>query len=767
MSLQFGQLALLPFLISTGISLGVGVYCWRRHAETGAMPYALVAFSQALWTFGYTLELASPSLEGKIFWDNFQFIGGVGWLMAFVAFALEYTGRRLSRPGLIYGLLAIPGMAIVLLAFTDPLHRLVRPQAWLVPGDPFSALLYDFTLPVWIWAIYSYSLILVCIILLAIKYVLSHPLYRTQVGFILAGNLMPLIGTVLTLTSKIQGPYRDVTPFTFAVGNLIVAWGLFRYRLFDVVPLAWDKVIENMSDAVIVVDAQNRVVNLNPTARRVTGLEDAAMIGQPTSQVFADWPEIVEQCQGVKEARAEMEVNTTIGPRYIELRIRPLYDQRNRFKGRVVLVRDITDQKRVEDELRKHRDHLEELVRERAAELIATNEQLHRQILERERLEEELRQSQKLEGIGRLAGGIAHDFNNLLTAINGFAELMQFQLAPDDPLQELVGKMLQSGQRAADLVRQLLAFSRKQIIQPQVLDLNQLVADLDKMLQRIIGEDIELRTNLAPNLGRVKADPTQMEQVIVNLAVNARDAMPIGGRLTLETANAVLDEDYVAGHLGVQPGEYILLAISDTGMGMSREVQAHLFEPFFTTKEVGKGTGLGLATVYGIVKQSGGDIWVYSEEGVGTTFKIYLPRAQEAAQPLPSRPMHTEMPLGWETILVVEDDAEVRDLARRVLHRQGYTVLEAGDGQQALWLAAGYSSPIHLLLSDVVMPGMSGVALAEELACARPDLKVLFMSGYSDEAVARHSTSEAGTPFLQKPFSPMALARQVRAALDG
>jgi signal transduction histidine kinase/DNA-binding response OmpR family regulator len=385
---------------------------------------------------------------------------------------------------------------------------------------------------------------------------------------------------------------------------------------------------------------------------------------------------------------------------------------------------------------------------------------------ERQRLEEQYHQAQKMEAVGQLTAGIAHDFNNLLTAINGFAELTQFELSPDDPLQKSLSKILDSGRRAADLVRQLLAFSRKQILEPKVLDLNQVVAETDMMLQRIIGEHIELKTSLAPGLWPVEVDPTQIGQVIVNLAVNAQDAMPKGGSLTIETANVVLDEDYVADHLGAEPGEYVLLSVSDTGIGMSREVKAHIFEPFFTTKERGRGTGLGLATVYGIVKQSGGHIWVYSEEEVGTTFKIYLPRAEGAARPLTRPEMREPLPGGEETILLVEDDAGVRDLARHVLQSQGYTLLEAENGQEALHLVARHPGVVHLLLTDVVMPGMSGRDLAEQLAQAHPNLKTLFMSGYADDMIAHHGVLDPGTPFLQKPFSLMALARKVRAVLD-
>lgn len=385
----------------------------------------------------------------------------------------------------------------------------------------------------------------------------------------------------------------------------------------------------------------------------------------------------------------------------------------------------------------------------------------------RQQLEEQYHQAQKMEAIGRLTTGIAHDFNNLLTTINGFASLIQGELRPDDPLYEMVDMVLRSGQRAGNLVRQLLAFSRKQLIQPQVLNLNTVVAEMDKMLRRIIGEDIDLKTVLSPDLGQVKVDVTQIEQVIVNLVINARDAMPEGGRLTIETANVVRDDNYVAGHLGTQPGKYVLLAISDTGCGMSQEIKTHIFEPFFTTKEVGKGTGLGLATVFGIVKQSGGDIWVYSEIGVGTTFKIYLPCVEAPPQPQVHPEMRPEMPRGCETILLVEDDAGVRELIRQVLPKLGYTLLEAVNGQDALWAITHYPDSIHLVLTDVVMPGLSGKALAEELSRSWPELKTLFMSGYTDEAIAHHGVLNPGVAFLQKPFTPMGLARKIRSVLDG
>jgi two-component system cell cycle sensor histidine kinase/response regulator CckA len=391
---------------------------------------------------------------------------------------------------------------------------------------------------------------------------------------------------------------------------------------------------------------------------------------------------------------------------------------------------------------------------------------VQRDVTRQLQLEEQYRQAQKMEAVGRLTAGIAHDFNNLLTAINGFAELARSKAAPGDPLAESLDKVLSSGWRAADLVRQLMAFSRKQLVDPEVLSLNAVVADVDKLLKRVIGEHIALKTTLAPDLWPVRVDSAQIEQVIVNLAVNARDAMPGGGHLTIETCNVALDEDYTARHFGVPPGQYVVLAVSDDGIGMSDEVKAHLFEPFFTTKAPGKGTGLGLATIFGIVRGSGGHVGCYSEEGQGTTIRVYLPRVPGVAPSAARRDEAGDLPRGSETILLVEDDASVRELAARALRQQGYTVLEAAGGAEALRLARERRQAIHLLLTDVVMPGLGGEVLAEQAVQVCPGLKVLFMSGYTDDAISHRGVLEPGVSFLQKPFGPLALARKVRAVLD-
>jgi PAS domain S-box-containing protein len=387
-------------------------------------------------------------------------------------------------------------------------------------------------------------------------------------------------------------------------------------------------------------------------------------------------------------------------------------------------------------------------------------------ITERKLLENQLQQSRRMEAIGRLAGGIAHDFNNLLTIINGYAEMALHRTGVSPEIKTDLQQIGNASERASVLVRQLLAFGRKQVLQPKSLDLNAIVEGLDKLLNRLMGAHIEMITLCGPDIGTVKADPSQIEQVIMNLVVNARDAMPNGGRLTIETSNVELDANYARDHATVKPGPYVMLAVSDTGIGMDQETQAHIFEPFYTTKGGSRGTGLGLSTVYGIVKQSGGYIWVYSEPGRGTTFKVYLPRVEEPVTKAPAVVEGRVDRKGTETILLVEDEKAVRDLARSILVGQGYSVLVAESAAHAEDLAANSSREIHLLLTDVVMPGVSGRELARRVTARRAKIRVLFMSGYTDNVIAKGGVLEAGVAFLQKPFTPRALTHKVREVLD-
>jgi two-component system cell cycle sensor histidine kinase/response regulator CckA len=401
--------------------------------------------------------------------------------------------------------------------------------------------------------------------------------------------------------------------------------------------------------------------------------------------------------------------------------------------ARLILVNDVTERRRAEEALRK--------------------------------TEEQLRQAQKMEAVGRLAGGVAHDFNNVLSVILSYCELLIGELKSGDPMADDIEEIRKAGKRAAELTKQLLTFSRQQVVDPRALDLKVILSNLDKMLRRILGEDVELVVLDCPSPARVLADQGHIEQVIMNLVVNARDAMPTGGKLTIETANVELDLDYVREHLGAQPGPHVMLAVTDTGGGMDRATQARIFEPFFTTKEIGKGTGLGLSIVLGIVQQSGGSIWVYSEQGKGTTFKVYLPRTDQVLGEL--RPLVEPASLeGSETILLVEDEEQLRTVAVSVLRRHGYQVIEARGGIEAMSAAEHYEGPIHLLLTDVVMPGMSGAELAARLIAGRLDIGILCMSGYTDDTVVRHGILGSGMAFLQKPITPDSLLRKVREVLD-
>jgi two-component system cell cycle sensor histidine kinase/response regulator CckA len=381
------------------------------------------------------------------------------------------------------------------------------------------------------------------------------------------------------------------------------------------------------------------------------------------------------------------------------------------------------------------------------------------------RSEEQLRQAQKMEAVGRLAGGIAHDFNNVLSVVLSYGEMLLMDLQPGEPMRESVEEIRKAAKRAADLTRQLLMFSRQQVVEPKVVDLNDVLAGLDKMLRRILGADVDLASLSTTPLGRVRVDPGSMEQVVMNLVVNARDAMPTGGKLTMETANVELDEAFVSDHYGVRPGHYVMLAVTDSGVGMDKATLGRVFEPFFTTKEKGKGTGLGLSTVFGIVQQAGGNIWVYSEPGKGTTFKIYLPRVDAEVEALRTT-MAPSTLRGSETILLVEDDDQVRAVARGILRKAGYQVLEASNAGEAQLAVERHRGTIHLLLTDVVMPQMSGPQLVKRLASARPEMKVLCMSGYTDDSIVRHGVLDSNVAYIQKPITPESLTSKVRAVLD-
>jgi PAS domain S-box-containing protein len=500
--------------------------------------------------------------------------------------------------------------------------------------------------------------------------------------------------------------------------------------------------VEQSSDVITIIERNGTVLYESPAVERVFGYSVADVLGRRLGEYVH--PDNLPEVRAVMarlcskpgmRGHAEFRLLHKDG-RYVDVEavMTNLLDDPN-VGGIVINSRNITERKQAEEALHDS--------------------------------EEQLRQSQKMEAVGQLAGGVAHDFNNLLAVIIGYSELLQTSTSPvlNEDAQRKVEEISKAGHRAAGLTRQLLAYSRKQVLQPKLLDLNTVVGDMDNMLKRLIGEDIEMRTILDPRLGIVKADPGQVEQVLLNLAVNARDAMPGGGKLTIETGNEVLDHQIMQSHGAIEPGRYVMLAISDSGIGMSEDVRSRIFEPFFTTKEIDKGTGLGLSTVYGIVKQSGGSIWVDSEPGQGTTFKVYLPCMDQIADIVEAATAPVDY-RGAETVLLVEDEDVVRQIANEMLLMNGYRVLQASHGNEALDVSLQHEGVIDLMVTDVVMPVMSGPELARRLALTRPDMRVLFMSGYTDEAIIHRGVQQDRTPFLQKPFTAEALGRKLREVIS-
>jgi two-component system cell cycle sensor histidine kinase/response regulator CckA len=506
-----------------------------------------------------------------------------------------------------------------------------------------------------------------------------------------------------------------------------------RQKAEDTLRKLWHAV-EQSADLVMITDRTGVIEYVNPAFETLTGYSAGELLGKTPRVLKSDqqsselYTELWQTILSGNVFRCTMANRKKSGDIFFaEKTITPLRDGEGRITHFISNDRDITDQRQ---------------------------------------LQNQLQQAQKMDAIGRLAGGVAHDFNNLLMVISSYAELMLDSLAPQHPLRRNVDEIQKASRRATDLTRQLLAFGRKQMQTLQLLDVNCMIEEIKKMLPRLIGEDIELEFVPGNKLGRVKADPVQIEQVLMNLAANARDAMPEGGRLVIETASVRLDEAYIQTHSIVPPGDYILLTVTDSGQGIAPEHLSHIFEPFYTTKKEGAGTGLGLATVYGIVKQNSGFIWVYTEPGLGTSFKIYLPRARDATV-VPQASLAAEgYSGGCETVLLAEDEPAVRQSAREFLTLNGYIVLEAKNGTDALAIAREYKGTIHLMISDVVMPQMGGARLAGELATERPEMKVLFVSGYAESTVQRHGAIDVTARFLQKPFSLRTLAHKIREILD-
>ena len=559
---------------------------------------------------------------------------------------------------------------------------------------------------------------------------------------LIAAQTFRATGATFLGVPPLAGNYRLAATVAILGGIALVGLAAVQYMFVRIMRRAQERyrgLFETVPDVIVSTNLRGTVTAANAAAYRLAGSGADDLVGQPLRHLLAGDEVSVglEHFRAARDGETRQFVIKVDGPdgspRWLECTCKAVRDGRE-IVGVLFVGRDITREKEDEAALR--------------------------------RSEEQLIQAQKMEAVGQLAGGLAHDFNNLVSVITGYCGFLRRDLAGDDARLSDIKEIQAAAESAASLTRQLLAFSRKQVLQPKIVNLNDSVEQLEHMLRRLIGAQIEIKTKLDPDLQLVKADPNQLDQVVMNLAVNARDAMPGGGELTLETENVLLDAEYARTHPGVRAGPHVLLCIRDNGIGMSAETQARIFEPFFTTKEPGMGTGLGLSTVYGIVRQSGGHIWVYSEEGLGTVFKLYFPVTEEAAAEPAAASIPDEALQGSETVLVVDDSDALRPVVTRILRQYGYAVVEAASGEEAARAAERQAGAIHLLLTDIVMPGMTGPQLARDLSRWHPGLRVLFMSGYAENAIVREGLRHPSAGFIEKPFSPETLAREVRRALD-
>jgi len=706
-------LRLLPLAIGPAILLPLAVYSFRHRRVRGAMWYTVLLLAIALWSAAYAWELAAPDSGEKLFALKLKYIGVTALPVAWIGFVLDFVARERAAVRRATRRMGVFMALMLLAAWTNDWHELFWGHLTLEP----SGTLFTFTGrgPIFYLNIsYTYTVLFAGLAILVAQAVQSPYLYRKRTIIVVTATIVPWLGNVIFVSRLEAAGTIDSTPFLFTCTAVFAAVAVFRYRVLDPIPTLLDARIEVIGDGLLIVDRSLRVADLNRAAEGIIGRDRAAAAGQHVDSVLPDWPPLIDG-----DARLDVRLPSADGVRVYDMRITPIAAGGERLTGYVILLRDVTEHRRLEDDLR---------------------------------------QAQKMESVGKLAGGIAHDFNNLLTAIIGYAALAEGEVARGTTLHEWIEQIRRSGEQAATLTSQLLAFGRRQTLRPVDLDLNTVVDDTQKMLGRLIGEQIELVVELSPALVPVRADRSQVEQVLVNLVVNARDAMPRGGRLTIRTMN--LDSTGAS------------VIVEDTGEGIAPELLHRIFEPFFTTKPLGRGTGLGLATVYGIVKQSGGDIRVESVPARGSRFTVLLPAAGTPVEAAPIDDVAARdfaapasMADTSATVLIVEDDSGVRAFAAQVLRDAGSYVFEANNAAEALAIAANESRPLDLLLTDVVLPGIDGADLAARLRGLRPGLRVLFMSGYTPEEIALTAALGSEDQLLRKPFLPAALRERVAQAL--
>ena len=736
----------LSYVASAVGSAAVAALAWRRRHMVGAPALAFLMLAVGWWLLANALEASSVGLSTKIAWSVVAYPGIVSAPVLYLLFVLVSTRQDhwLTRARI--ALLLVVPLVSVGMAATNEWHHLLWPTVTLIDAWGATAV-YEHGPWFWVEIVYAYSLTGVALVALVAAIFRYPPVYAVRIRLVILGSLVPIVTSILYATSLDGSLHADLSSLAFAIAGLIGAWAVLRARLLEIIPVAWSSLVDSLADAVLVLDPDGRIAAFNAAATRQLGIE-ADSVGKEFDQALHGFPELVAVCDGTGSQEAEIPIRPDQSrpaasergamplpaARWFSVLVSAIVDGRRRDAGRLIVLHDVTEHRAFE-------------AKRRAAD-------------EREvELEARMRQSAKMEAVGQLAGGVAHDFNNLLTAIRGFAEMHIAEHAPDDPGRQDVIEIQHAAERAVQLTRGLLAFSRRADVRPVPLDLDEVASDSVVLLRRLVGEHIVVALDVNTKVPLVLADPVQIDQVLLNLAANARDAMPSGGTLTIVVKPATLTRAFARSHPGARTGRHVLLEISDTGVGMDAATQEHLFEPFFTTKPPGEGTGLGLASVYGIVKQAEGYVDVESSPGGGSVFRVYLPALEGATPEARSKPAARQTRGGGtETILLVEDDAAVRLFAQRALEDHGYRVVAFGDPSAALEAVIGDPSSFDAVVTDVVMPTMSGPMLVERIVAIRPGLPAVFMSGYGGGALP-----VGAPPPLAKPFSARDIADAVGA----
>lgn len=715
---------LLPTLLYiTGASMlaMVGVMLRKRNVR-GAFPFAVFSLCAAIYAIFYGLELQSPTLERALFYNKIQYIGLAGIPAAATIFAFALTGVQPRIPCPIRTLILIVPVLTAVFRWTNEQHgwvyRAVEPVA-------YRGLMVLHISGGWWYAVFVLFLNATIVLVLGTVFATwrgAHLVLRRQLRLLALGALFPWMGHLFYQALSVRGPMFDLSPFGFSLAAIVWSTAVLRYGLLDLSPVARHMVFNSIQEGVLVLDMQNRLVDLNPAAAKMLNIDAERSIGAPIEKLLAGMPALAN-CVRAEDPVVEVAADRSI----YHVKFNKLRSSSGNPYGKVMLISDVTEQRCTE---------------------------------------EQLRHAQKMESIGRLAGGMAHDFNSMLQAILGFSELAQLELSEDHPAYSHLREIESAARHSAGITKQLLTFARRRAAQAGTLDLGQAVATQVKMLKRLVGESIEFiyREPMGP-LPLIRLDEGNVEQILANLVVNARDAIKEFGTISVEVRETILDEDYCRARGDAKPGRYVMLSVNDNGCGMPNEVRAHLFEPFFTTKDPGRGTGLGLATVYGIVRQHGGFIHVYSEVGKGSAFKLYFPAVGSESRVIEKK-LPAEVVGGNETVLFVEDEEAIRNLGKSVLERFGYRVYVATCPDDALKLIESVDGPIHALVTDVIMPGMNGRELARILKKRWPELRVIFMSGYTADILDPSLAAQGRFRYLQKPFAGLALAAEVRTALD-